>query len=147
MERKSLSSKLTFNRIVIVILTIAFFIFILNRSFNMAILIFGAAILIFGFSIFYLPDTIEFDDKNMYIMKRGDETIVDLKDIYMVKLTGMRFNYRHMWKIKYKINGIEKAARFYPDYSSALDEFTGLVKQKNPVAEIKYQSWFFDFDM
>jgi len=53
-----------------------------------------------------------------------------------------------MWKIKYEVNGIKKAARFYPDYDRvALDEFTDLVKLKNPDATIDYSTNTFDFDM
>lgn len=47
-----------------------------------------------------------------------------------------------------QISGIKKAARFYPDYDRVVhDEFTDLVKLKNPDANIDYSTNTFDFDM
>jgi hypothetical protein len=97
---------------------------------------------------FYLRDTVEFDDNNMYISRSSGEVSVDLKDIYKVKIVAFAINRRYMWKIKYKANGIEKAARFYPDSDRVtLNEFIDLVKSKTPNAEIVYSTNSFDFDM
>ncbi len=149
MERKQLSADLLIDKVVIGIILIVFSAVFFNRSvvwWGEALVIF--VLLFFAFSIFYLPDTIEFDDNNMYIERRSGEITVDLRDIYTVKLTGFRLNHRHMWKVKYRENGIEKAARFYPNYSlTTLDEFTTQVKSKNPDAECIYSSGIFDFDM
>jgi hypothetical protein len=84
----------------------------------------------------------------MYISRSSGEVSVDLKDIYKVKIVAFAINRRYMWKIKYKANGIEKAARFYPDSDRVtLNEFIDLVKSKTPNAEIVYSTNSFDFDM
>lgn len=143
-----MSRDLTFDKIVIG-LFLALFLYVSSRSFdNWQFLVIGTLVIGgIGFSTFYLPDTIEFDNDNMYVQTRGDEIVVDLKDINTVKLTGFRMNHRYMWKIKYTLKGLDKAARFYPIYSGEFDSFTTLVKSKNPGAEIIYESSFLDFDM
>ena len=63
-------------------------------------------------------------------------------------MTGFRLNRRFMWKIKYQVNGINKAARFYPDYSlTNMNEFIENIKNKNPDLEVIYTSGPFDFDL
>jgi hypothetical protein len=150
MERKLLSHDMTFARIINVIILTVFSLVFLKTSvpwwMYLVMAIIAGQMIAF---VFYFPDKIEFDDKNIYIDRSGGEITVDMRDINTVKITPYAVNKsRYMWKIKYQVNGIKKAARFYPDYDRvALDEFTDFVKLKNPDATIDYSTNTFDFDM
>jgi len=150
MERKLLSHDMTLSRVINAIIIVAFSAIFFKTTvlwwMYLVIAIITGQMIAF---VFYLPDRIEFDDKNIYINRSGGEITVDIRDIYGVKITPYAVNKsRYMWKIKYEVNGIKKAARFYPDYDRvALDEFTDLVKLKNPDATIDYSTNTFDFDM
>lgn len=98
--------------------------------------------------VFYLPDNIEFDNDHLFIIRRRKEIVVDLKDIYLIKVTMISIGYRSLWKIRYTNNNEDGAARFYSRYfSSSFDNFCNQVKAKNPHVEIKNYSWSFDFDL
>lgn len=149
MERKLLSHDMTFSRIICVVLLILIPLLLINTSAPwwapVIVVVIAGQIAVF---MIYLPDTIEFDDNNMYISRSSGEITVDLKDIYKIKMVALAVNRRYMWKAKYKVDGIEKAARFYPDYDRVvLNEFIDLVKSKKSDAEIDYSTNTFDFDM
>ncbi|HEY8999759.1 MAG TPA: hypothetical protein VIM89_00305 [Mucilaginibacter sp.] len=149
MERKLLSHDVTFGKILIVVIFIVFPLLIIKTSPPWWVYIIAAIVVgqMIAF-LFYLPDTIEFDDKNMYISRSGGEITVDLRDIYKIKMVAYTINRRYMWKIKYEANSLKRAARFYPDYDRVmLNEFIDLVKSKNPDTEIVYSTNTFDFDM
>ena len=149
MERKTLSANLLWDKIFFSFFGVILLIVCINQSFSPWELpaVFAVFSGIIFYSIFYLPDTIEFDDTYLYVTRKNGEISVDLKDIYMMKITTARLNHRNMWKIKYKMNGINAAARFYPPYSrDAFNEFANIVKSKNPAFEIKNFTWSFDFD-
>lgn len=116
MERKLLSHDMTFSRIISAVLLILVPLLLIKASAPWWAPIIAVAIVgqmtVF---IFYLPDTIEFDDNNMYIIRSNGEVSVDLRDIYKVKMVAFAVNRRYMWRIKYRVDGIEKTARFYPD--------------------------------
>jgi hypothetical protein len=112
--------------------------------------LFPAIPIIVGISyiVFYLPDNIEFDNEKIYIKRWNGSYTIDLKNIHMIKMTGLSIGHRNIWKIKYIVNNEENAARFYPRYfSSAFDDFVAQVKSKNPKVELIRFSWSLDFDM
>lgn len=149
MERKLLSHDMTFGKILSLALLVLFPLLLIKTAAPWWFYIIAAIIVgqMIAFLI-YLPDTVEFDDNNMYVSRSAGEITVDLKDIYKIKMVAYAVNRRYMWKIKYQVNGIKKAARFYPDYDRAmLNAFIDQVKLMNPAAEVDYSTSSFDFDM
>lgn len=139
MQRTRLSS----NQLLIKSAFIFFMIILFTKSFNpfdIGTLLIGIVFTgVFFYSYFYLPDTVEFDDTNMYIIYRKGETEVSFKNIYYV--TKASFGSSGFGKIKYHYEGSEYYARFYPKYfSSSFKKFTNHVKDQNPNAIIN-SSW------
>jgi len=149
MERKSISNSMLFYKIFTIILLFAFPLSLINQTFDWWILVIMAIVFIqFFLFVIYLPAKIEFDNDYMYLQRFNKETTIDLGSIYKIKTTGFRLNRRFMWKIKYQVNGINKAARFYPDYSlTNMNEFIENIKHKNPGLEVIYTSGPLDFDL
>lgn len=84
----------------------------------------------------------------MYLKRINGEIAIDPGSIYQIKMTTYRLNRRYMWKIKYKVNGVNKAARFYPDYSlTDMNEFVENIKHENPILEVIYTGNTLDFDL
>jgi hypothetical protein len=146
-QRTLLSRNSTLGKI-ISFLFLSIIAFFLQSAVDFEFLLIGCGLLaIVGYVLFFLPETIEFDDNSMYIKKRNGEIVVDLKDIYKIKITQVAFNNTHTWKIKYKLDGIDKSARFYPNNSSGFEEFINRVKLKNPDIQISNWTSTLDFDM
>lgn len=147
MERIQLSKDLTFQKIFMALLFGVIVIVMVSNSVNIWYTIGMLAIAVYlGYRTIYLADNIDFDDKNMFVRTRNDEITIDLADVYAIKLTLGQLNRQRMWKIKYRINGVEKAARCYPNYSPGLDEFIQNVKSRNPDVEVRYIAGPFNFD-
>lgn len=147
MERIQLSKDIIFQKIFMILLFAVVLTVMISNSVNIGFIIGTLAVASYlAYRTIYLVDNIEFDDKNMFVRTRNDEIIIDLADVYAIKLTLGQLNRQRMWKIKYRINGIEKAARCYPNYSPGLDEFIQNVKSRNPNVEIRYMAGPFNFD-
>ena len=147
MERIQLSKDLTVQKIVMLLLFAVVITVMIVKSVIIWYPIAATAVIIYlGYRTIYLADNIEFDDKNMFVSRKNDEITVDLADVYAIKLTLGQLNRQRMWKIKYRINGVEKAARCYPNYSPGLDEFIQNVKSRNPNVEVRYMTGPLSFD-
>jgi len=151
MERNTLSSELIVEKSIIG-LSLVFFIFLVVNIHPSARIYFLWLVLVYAaifYIAFYLPDTIEFDYENLYLIRKSGESTIPLKDIYMIKMTSISIGSRSLWKIKCKINGVEKAARFYNQwfFSSTFDTFCKRVKLMNPRLEVRKFSWSLDFDL
>ena len=110
---------------------------------------------LFAFSIcallYYLFDCariVEFDSENMYLIRKKDEEIVPLKNVYKIKLTMTRINNHNFWKIGYVDDfGIKRAVRILPGWPRKyFDDFKEQVKSANPEVRITNWSWSFDLD-
>jgi hypothetical protein len=104
MVRRLLSHDMTFARIINIIILIVFSFVFLKTAIPgwmyLVLVIIAGQMIAF---LFYLPDKIEFDDKNIYINRSGGEITVDMRDIYTIKMTPYAVNKsRYMWKIKYQ---------------------------------------------
>lgn len=139
-----LSSRLLFDKIIILIfclIALPYWLYnypdIRNVCF-LAIPVIG----VISYFVFFFSDTIEFDEEKMYLIRRNGSHDVDLKDIYLIKMTGFRIGYRNLGKIKYMIDNEEHTARFYSRYFSIyFNDFCNLVKVKNPKVNIDKPWW------
>jgi len=149
MELKSISNSMIFYKIITGVLLLVFPLIFIDKPFPWWIYIVMIVVYLqFFLFIIYLPETIEFDNDYIYLKRINGEIAIDLGCIYKIKMTGFRLNRRYMWKIKYRVNGINKAARFYPDYSlTNMNEFVENIKHKNPDLEVIYTSSTLDFDL
>jgi hypothetical protein len=148
MERKALSSKLIVEKIVI-LLSLVVFLFIIAGTAPTVLqdLLWIVPIYVGVFYIvFFLPDGIEFDAENIYLKRRHHNYTIPLKDISVIKITGISIGYRSLWKLECKVNGIEGDARFYNRsyFSPAFNNFCNHVKLKNPKVEVRKFGWSFD---
>lgn len=147
MERVQLSKDLTFQKIFSVLIFVVLIAVMAGSGVNIWYVTAICAVAAYvGYSTIYQADNIEFDKDYMYISTRNDEVSASLAEVYVIKLTMTQLNRQRMWKVKYKIDGIEKAARFYPSYSPALDEFIQNVQAKNPDVKVSYSTNSFDLD-
>ena len=114
MTKKTLSSSLIPEKIIIGLSVIFFIVVFFNsnpwsrEAFLLLVPIYAGIFYI----IFYLPDHICYDIDNMYIKSKNGEIIVELKDIYMVKMTSIGIGHRFLWKIKYRVDNDEGDVRF-----------------------------------
>jgi len=97
-----------------------------------------AKILFVIFLVFYLPDKIEFDNSNMYIVSKKGKKEVSLGNITGIAVTRLSLNNSlYLIKIKYYYRGDEYTARFYPRrFSKSLNDFKNNVRNKNPRAKV-----------
>ena len=138
MKRTKLSNGLIFTKIVLIFFFVVFVAVTIDQ-FDLKAFVIGALIFsVFLCVIFLLPDKIEFDEINMYVINRNGERVVGLKDVYGIATTGMRLNYSlNLMKIYYFYKGEECTARFYPlFFSKSLKQFTNVVKKENPAARV-----------
>ncbi|MBS1528535.1 MAG: hypothetical protein JST19_23010 [Bacteroidetes bacterium] len=148
MERIQLSKDIIFQKVFTILLFAVIITVMISNTVNIPYVIGTLVIAIFlGYRTIYLADNIEFDNKNMFVRTRNDEVAIDLADVYAIKLTLAHLNRQRMWKIKYRINGVDKAARCYPNYSPGLEEFIRNVKSRNPDVKVRNTVGPFDFDV
>src|SRR5258708_2409523 len=134
MKRVKLSNSLIIAKVLFISFFVLFFMLIVHGS-NPPILLGG--LLVFGtgyYRIFYLPDKIEFDSSNMYIVSKKGKKEVSLGHITGIAVTRLSLNNSlYLIKIKYYYHGDEFTARFYPRrFSKSLSTFKIMVKDKNP---------------
>ncbi|SDS79633.1 hypothetical protein SAMN05216490_1830 [Mucilaginibacter mallensis] len=87
----------------------------------------------FYYMFFYLPDKIEFDENNMYLIDKHNELTISLKNIYYVKRPLLGSN--GFYKIKYHTADGDCFAIFYPRiFTSSLRSFKAFVIKENPQA-------------
>ncbi len=95
-----------------------------------------------GYFIFYLPDNIGFDSDKMYINRLNTSYIVRLEEITLIKFSVFGIGPAPLVSISYRINNEEHIARFYLRYFSIyFNDFSKLVKLKNPKVEIDNPLW------
>jgi hypothetical protein len=134
-KRKSLSGNLLVEKTAFFILIALILIFCIKHYPEVLIIAIPAFIAI-DYLIYHLPDTIDYDDNNIFIKRKKGELVVPLKDICLVKVTWLSIGHRNIWKIKYVNCNIEGIVLFYPRYfSSSFDDFIKQVKTNNPKAE------------
>jgi len=150
MERKKLSSPIIAEKIFVVATTVMFIIvfFETKTSIHPLFLLLIPIYAGIYYIIFYLPDTLEYNNDALYMKRKGSEVVIELKHIDTIKMTSIMIGHRSLWKIKYSYNDETGAARFYPKYfSSSFDDFCRKVRVKNAKLEIVNFSWSFDFDI
>jgi len=98
--------------------------------------IIGLIALLAAFNEYYSP-AIEFDDDNMYLIRKKGIEEIPLKQVTAIKLTSNRVNNSHYWDIHYysSSNG-NNVAEILPKIKN-FELFREKVKEKNPEVEIK----------
>jgi len=101
MERITLSSSQILMKIFVAVIALCLLISGLNNNFNIGFLLFAVLVIgFFSYRYFYLPDKIQFDRENMYIIYRNGETAVSLKDVFYVSRSSISTS--GLGKIKYR---------------------------------------------
>jgi hypothetical protein len=140
MNRIKLSGRQIFLKAILALFYIIF-LAIQISSFDWRSLFFVTLIVVLVSYKSFLGDKIEFDEDNMYIIDKDGEVTVRLGNIYSVG-TSFAFGSQGLFKIKYRFDGEDYYARFYPRYfTSALKKFKIAVKEKNPHADVGGTFW------
>ncbi len=146
MDRIKLSSSLIFQKGGFILIFFGYVIMLIS-SFNPLSLIFILLFALFAYQIFYLPDNVEFDADNMYIVYKDGETKVNLKDVYYVSPMGSLWSGNNLGRIKYRFEGSDYQAQFMPRYfSSSFKKFKQYLIEKKPNAVIRGYSPISFFD-
>lgn len=132
-------------KIITVVLSVSAFIICLDSSPRLLVFVMIGFVLL-EYVLFYLPNKIEFDEQKIFIKRKKEQEEIEFRNVYLLKMTGLRIGSRTIWKIRYNCNRKEGVARFYPNnYSSNLSEFVALLRKQNPRVEISVKGAF-DFD-
>lgn len=136
-KRTALSSRLRVEKTIFFILLASVLIFCAEHYPELLFIVIPVFILL-DYLLYYLPDKVEFDNEYLFIKRKKGEERIALKDIYLVKATGLSIGHKSIWKIKYLVYNGQGAARLYPrNLSSSFNDFIKLVKAANPGAEVK----------
>lgn len=132
-------------KIITIILTASAFIICLDASPRLLVFV-AIGFVLLEYILFYLPSNIEYDERHIFIQKKKESQAIAFRNVYQLKMTGLRVGSRTIWKIRYNSDRKEGVARFYPrNYSSNFSEFVNLLRQQNPRVEINVKGSF-DFD-